>query len=222
MLIIGLTGSIAMGKSTVAGLFAKHGTPVISADDIVHDLYQKSAAPLVEQAFPGSTVTDSNSGARHVDRAALSDILSKEPRGFARLEALIHPLVRRQEWAFIQSHNQTGSPFVIIEIPLLFETGADRQMDRVVIASAPDDIQRQRALARPGMTEDKFKLLLSRQMPNDQKRQKADYIINTGCDIKETEKEVISLITELTTLSQQPSTAFSLWQTQMASDPGAD
>ena len=218
MLIIGLTGSIAMGKSTVAAMFEKHGTPVISADAIVHELYQTAAAPLVEAAFPGSTVIDEGSGHPRVDRAALSAILQNEPAGFARLEALIHPLVRRKEWAFIQAHQQKNTPFIIIEIPLLFETGADRQMDKVIIASAPDDVQRQRALARPGMTEEKFNLILSRQMPNTEKRQKADFIINTGSSLQETEAEVIGLIKELNKHSQQPTTAYPLWRAEMAKD----
>lgn len=211
MLIIGLTGSIAMGKSTVAKMFKDNGIPVISADDIVHSLYEGAATPLVEAAFPGSTKDNI------VDRTALSDILQNSPDGFKKLEALIHPLVREEEWQFIKNHHQLDTAIVVIEIPLLYETGADALMDYVVLASADEKTQRARALDRPNMTEEKFELILSKQMPDSEKRQKSDHIINTACTMEETDRAVNELINSLKNLEVKANpSAFQRWETQMA------
>ena len=202
MLIIGLTGSIAMGKSTVAKMLLDSGIPMISADQIVHDLYENEAVPLIEQAFPGSTENN------QVDREKLLKNLLKDEDGFKKLESLIHPLVRQKEWEFIKEHKDKGADLVAIEIPLLFETGAEKLMDSVLLASAPAEVQKQRVMARPGMTQEKFKTLLDKQMPDSEKRKKADFIVDTSCSLKETEEQLKEIIVSLK--NQQP-TAYDAW-----------
>lgn len=213
MLIIGLTGSIAMGKSTVARLFQEGGLPVISADQIVHDLYENAAvANEIEALFKGSTANG------RVDRAALMQRLDGKAENFKKLEALIHPLVRAEEWAFIKTQKQSGTPLIIIEIPLLFETGAEQLMDKVVLASASAADQKSRALSRPGMTEEKLAIILAKQMPDEEKRQKADIIINTSLSLEETAREVKAAITSLTALAKETadeSPAYKSWQAEM-------
>jgi len=188
MIILGLTGSIAMGKSTVAQMFSTKGIPVISADKIVHDLYNGKAAPLIETSFPGST------RGHKVDREKLMQSLLKQDQGFEKLEAIIHPLVRQEEWQFIQQHKTKGSEILIIEIPLLFETGAQDLMDAVILVSAPAEVQKQRALSRPNMSLEKFTSLVEKQMPDATKRTRADYIIETHTSLEETQTAVNSLI----------------------------
>lgn len=213
MLIIGLTGSIAMGKSTVARLFQEGGLPVISADQIVHDLYENApVANEIEALFNGSTANG------RVDRAALMQRLAGKAENFKKLEALIHPLVRAEEWAFIKAQKQAGTPLILIEIPLLFETGAEQLMDKVVLASASAADQKARALARPGMTEEKLAIILAKQMPDEEKRQKADIIINTSLSLEETAREVKAAITSLTVLAKETadeSPAYKSWQAEM-------
>lgn len=202
MLIIGLTGSIAMGKSTVAKMLLDNGIPMISADQIVHDLYENEAVPLIEQAFPGSTENN------QVNREKLLKNILKEEDGFKKLESLIHPLVRQKEWEFIKEHKDKGAELVAIEIPLLFETGAEKLMDSVLLASAPAEVQKQRVMARPGMTQEKFKTLLDKQMPDSEKRKKADFIVDTSCSLEETEEQLKEIIVSLK--HQQP-TAYDAW-----------
>ena len=228
MMIAGLTGSIAMGKSTVASLFKQHGIPIISADDLVHQLYQGRAVPLIEAAFPGTSEplikssisqsehrsTGQKAGDKIINRQKLMAALKANPDGLKQLEKMIHPLVREEEWAFISAEKINNSPLVIIEIPLLFETGADVMMDAVIVVSAPPDIQKQRAFERPNMDEDKFKALLANQMPDTEKRSKADYIINTGLSLQQTEDEVKTLIE---TLKSAPTRgAYETWKTQFS------
>lgn len=202
MLIIGLTGSIAMGKSTIAAMLEQNGIPIISADKIVHDLYREEAVPLIEKAFPGS----SENG--QVNREKLLKLILKEEEGFKKLENLIHPLVRQKEWEFIKEKKNKGSEIIAIEIPLLFETGADKILDAVLLASASADVQKQRVMQRPGMTEEKFKTLLSKQMPDAEKREKADYIVDTSCSLEETEDQLKEIIVSL---KQQQPTAYDAW-----------
>lgn len=202
MLIIGLTGSIAMGKSTVAKMLLDSGIPMISADQIVHDLYENEAVPLIEQAFPGSTENN------QVDREKLLKNLLKDEDGFKKLESLIHPLVRQKEWEFIKEHKDKGADLVAIEIPLLFETGAEKLMDSVLLASAPAEVQKQRVMARSGMTQEKFKTLLDKQMPDSEKRKKADFIVDTSCSLEETEEQLKEIIVSLK--NNQPK-AYDLW-----------
>jgi dephospho-CoA kinase len=191
MIRIGLTGSIGMGKSTTAKLFADAGVPVHDADAAVHDLYRDEAVPLVEAAFPGTT----RSGI--VDRVALGKQLSSEPTGFKRLEAIVHPLVRARELAFLEQQKAGGADLVVLDIPLLFESGGAERVDKIVVVSSDPQIQRLRVLARPDMTEEKFNLILSRQMPDAEKRARADYVVNTGDGIKAARKQVDEIIADL-------------------------
>ncbi|MBU4531778.1 MAG: dephospho-CoA kinase [Hoeflea sp.] len=191
MIIIGLTGSIGMGKSTTAEMFEAMGIPVNSADAVVHQLYEGEAAPLIEEAFPG-TAPDGV-----VDRRLLSEQLMAAPDGFARLEAIIHPLVRAREQEFIARARSRGEPMVVLDIPLLFETGAADRVDRIVVVSCAPEIQRERVLARAGMTEAKFAAILSRQTPDADKRQRADYVIDTGNGIDAARQQVADIVEEL-------------------------
>lgn len=191
MILIGLTGSIGMGKSTTAGLFAAEGVPVNDADAVVHDLYRNEAVKPVGAAFPGS-VRDGV-----VDREELARQLRENPAKFPLLEQIVHPLVRERERAFVERQRAAGTPMVLLDIPLLFETGGETRVDTVVVVTCDADIQRQRVLSRPGMTEDKFALILSRQTPDSEKRQRADYIIDTGHGIETARQRVREIIADL-------------------------
>lgn len=191
MIRIGLTGSIGMGKSTTAKLFADAGVPVHDADAAVHDLYRGEAVPLVEAAFPGTT----RDGI--VDRVALGKQLSSEPTGFKRLEAIVHPLVRARERVFLEQQKTGGADLVVLDIPLLFESGSAERVDKIVVVSSDPQIQRLRVLARPDMTEEKFNLILSRQIPDAEKRARADYVVNTGDGIEAARKQVDEIIADL-------------------------
>lgn len=187
-LIIGLTGSIGMGKSTVAAMFEAAGVPVFDADAEVRAMQGPSGelVPAIEAAFPGSTD----------ETGVLRDKLGKQVFGdkeaLGRLEAIVHPAVGAKREAFLIEH--FGAPFVVFDIPLLFEKGGHKAVDRIVVVSAPAEIQRQRVLARPDMTPEKFAHILSLQTPDAEKRERADHIIDTGQSIAETEDEVIELI----------------------------
>ena len=174
MIKIGLTGSIGMGKSTTAALFAAEGIPVNDADAVVHDLYRSDAVAPVEAAFPGVASTGV------VDRAELARRLADDPAGFKKLEAIVHPLVRMREQQFVEDQERLGADIVLLDIPLLFEAGAAHRVDTVVVVTCDPQVQRQRVLARPGMTEEKFEMILSRQIPDSQKRRQANFIIDTG------------------------------------------
>jgi len=197
MIIIGLTGSIGMGKSTTSDMFKALGVPVISADEIVHDLYSAEAAPLIEAAFPGTTTEGV------VDRQALSAKLMKAPEGFARLEAIIHPLVRAREKQFVDEAADRGEPLVLLDIPLLFETGSTDRVDTVIVVSCAPEIQRQRVMARPDMTAEKFEAILSRQTPDAEKRARADYVIDTGQGLDAARAQVNDIVAELTASSRK-------------------
>ncbi|MBB2749389.1 UNVERIFIED_ORG: dephospho-CoA kinase [Rhizobium aethiopicum] len=191
MLKIGLTGSIGMGKSTAGKLFAEAGIPLNDSDAVVHDLYAGEAAPLVDAAFPG-TMKD---GA--VDRHELGRQLALDPDGFKRLEAIVHPLVRKRETQFLKRQRAAGAEMVVLDIPLLFETGAWERVDVVVVVSAGPQIQRERVLAREGMTEEKFEMILSRQTPDTEKRRRADYLIDSSRSIAKTKERVLEIIADL-------------------------
>jgi len=191
MLRIGLTGSIGMGKSTMGKLFAEAGVPVNDSDAVVHDLYAGEAAPLVDAAFPGTM----KEGA--VDRQELARQLAGSADGFKRLEAIVHPLVRKREAEFIERERQRGSPMVLLDIPLLFETGAESRVDVIVVVSCDPQIQRERVLARPGMTVAKFDMILARQTPDAEKRARADYVIDTGHSIETARKRVAEIVSDL-------------------------
>ncbi|MBB3594717.1 dephospho-CoA kinase [Rhizobium sp. BK529] len=191
MLKIGLTGSIGMGKSAAAKLFAEAGVPVNDSDAVVHDLYAGEAAPLVDAAFPGTM----KNGA--VDRQELGRQLAQNPDGFKRLEQIVHPLVRKREIEFLQREKEAGAEMVVLDIPLLFETGAEQRVDAVVVVSADPQIQRKRVLARPNMTEEKFNMILSRQISDAEKRRRADYIVDSSHSIETARKQVANIIAEL-------------------------
>jgi dephospho-CoA kinase len=191
MLVIGLTGSIGMGKSTVARRFAANGIAVFDADAVVHELYEGEAVQAIEGAFPGAT----HDG--QVDRARLAELLKNENGALARLEAIVHPMVRGKREKFLGSQRQAGAQMVVLEIPLLFETGGENQVDVTVVVSAPANVQRARVLERPGMSEAKFDALLANQMPDAEKRGRADYVVDTDRSIEDTGKEIDKLITLL-------------------------
>lgn len=189
--ILGLTGSIGMGKSTVAAMFAAHGVPVFDADAAVHRLQGPGGAliPAIEAAFPGST------GPEGVLRDVLGAQVFGDPAALARLEEIVHPAVATLRREFMIEHG--GARLVVFDIPLLFEKGGTDQVDAVVVVSAPADIQRARVLARPGMTPEKFAKILSLQVPDAQKRARADHVIDTGASLAETERQVATLIASL-------------------------
>ncbi len=191
MIIVGLTGSIGMGKTTTAALFADEGVPVNDADQIVHDLYRSDAVEPIRAMFPDVIVEGV------VDRKKLSENLAKNPAKFADLEAVVHPLVRAREKAFLDEQRALGKKVVVLDIPLLFETGGDRRVDKIVVVSCEPAVQRQRVLSRPGMTPEKFELILSRQTPDAEKRARADYVIDTGHGIDMARSQVKTLLKEL-------------------------
>ncbi|HTI31613.1 MAG TPA: dephospho-CoA kinase [Sphingomonas sp.] len=187
MITIGLTGSIGMGKSTVAAMFEELGVPVFDADAAVRRLQGPGGALIapIEAAFPGTT------GPQGVDRAALSKVLH-DPEALKRLEAIVHPAVGEARVQFLQDH--ATAPIVVFDIPLLFETGGDNRVDVTVVVSAPPELQRKRVLARDGMTPDKFAAILARQMPDAEKRSRADHVIDTGVPLDETRAQVSALV----------------------------
>jgi dephospho-CoA kinase len=184
MIVLGLTGSIGMGKSTVARMFAEEGVPVFDADAVVHDLQGSDGALVsaIEALFPGTT------GMGGVDRTALAERALGEPEALKRLEALVHPAVAREREAFLAAH--AAAPLVVLDIPLLFEKGGAALVDRIAVVSADPAVQRARTLARPGMTEEKFDLILGHQLPDSEKRARADFVIPTDCSLDETRASV--------------------------------
>ncbi len=180
MLRIVLTGSIATGKSTVLAQFEQAGIPTYSADAAVHELYGAEAAPLVETLFPGTV------DGKTVNRAALSAALAKEPGRIRELEEVIHPLVREKAMAFMDKARETGADLVVVEIPLYFETGTKYAIDKVVVTACDPEIQRQRVLARPGMSTEKLNLILARQLSQAEKRERADFVIDTSGTMDDT------------------------------------
>jgi dephospho-CoA kinase len=184
VIVAGLTGSIGMGKSTVAAMFADEGVPVHDADATVHALYSGAAAPLIEQAFPGTA----SSG--RVDRLKLGAIVLADAAAMARLESIVHPLVRAEEQRFLERQRQAGAPLVILDIPLLFETGRDSDVSQIVVVSAGEEAQRERVLKRPGMTEDKFRAILARQVSDAEKRRRATHVVDTSGSLEDTRMQV--------------------------------
>lgn len=180
MLRVVLTGSIATGKSTVLARFAENGVPVYSADEAVHEIYAGEGAPLVETLFPG-TVRDGV-----VDRKALSAAIAAEPGRISELEEVIHPLVREKAVEFFDRAEQAGAEFAVIEIPLFYETGSQYAIDSVIVTHCDPQIQRERVLARPAMSAEKLDLILSRQLTQEEKRARADHLIDTSGTMEET------------------------------------
>ena len=192
MIILGLTGSIGMGKSTTAKMFADAGVPVSDADRMVHALYAGAAVPHIEKAFPG-TVSDGV-----VDRDKLAATVLGDPARLRELEAIVHPLVRAETDAFVERHRQAGAPLIVLDIPLLFETGGMNRVDRILVVTAPADVQRERVLSRPGMTEEKFDAILAKQVPDAEKRRRADFVIDTSRGMDAARENVLRIIAELT------------------------
>jgi dephospho-CoA kinase len=192
-LIIGLTGSIGMGKSETARMFARLGIPVYDSDAAVHRLYEPGGGAVdpIERAFPG-TVRDGR-----VDRAALSRRLAGDEAAFRTLERIVHPLVAADQREFLERAGRDGADMVVQDVPLLFETGGHARMDAVVVVSAPADVQRRRVLARPDMTEEKLAQILSRQMPDEEKRARAHYIVETGKGLDHAFEQVKRIVAEL-------------------------
>jgi dephospho-CoA kinase len=188
MIVLGLTGSIGMGKSTTARLFRDQGVLVHDADASVHALYRGRAAPLIEEAFPG-VVSDGV-----VDRALLREALERRPEGFTALEAIVHPLVREEEEIFLQQARAAAARAVVLDIPLLFETGSAGRCDMVVVVTTTPEIQRQRVMARPGMTVDLFQKLLGRQMPDAEKRVRAHFLVDSGHGVDSARRQVQAIL----------------------------
>ncbi|NBJ12953.1 dephospho-CoA kinase [Microvirga arsenatis] len=185
--VLGLTGSIGMGKSATAALFRRLGIPVHDADAAVHRLYRGRAAPLIEKAFPG-TVTD---GA--VDRARLGAAVLADPARMRELEAIVHPLVREEEEAFLRQASALA-PVVVLDIPLLFETGGEKRCDATLVVTAPAEVQRARVLARPGMTAEKFSAILAKQMPDRDKRERAHFLVDSSRGFASAEAQVRTIL----------------------------
>lgn len=174
MLILGLTGSIGMGKSTTAKLFAEAGVPVYDADATVHHVYEGEAAPAIEAAFPGTTVDGK------VDRTLLSPKVVHDAEAMKRLESIVHPMLRAHHQKFLDDAERSGAPIAVVDVPLLFETGGEKRVDAVVVVTTAPDIQRERILARDGMTPEKLDAILARQLPDAEKRKRADFVVDTS------------------------------------------
>ena len=201
MLILGLTGSIGMGKSETARMFERRGIPVYDADAAVHRLYEKGGAAVepVSAAFPG-TLKD---GA--IDRQALGAAVLGRPGELERLERIVFPLLRGEREAWLKAQDHAGHPLIVLDIPLLFETGAEGGVDFVVVVSAPADVQKSRVLERPGMTPAKLDAILAKQMPDAEKRRRADAVLETGTGLAETEAALDRLLERL---KDQPARAW--------------
>jgi dephospho-CoA kinase len=189
--ILGLTGSVGMGKSTTAAMFRELGVPVHDADATVHTLYRSAAVPLIEVAFPGTTGPDG------VDRDALGARVLGDKEAMAQLEAIVHPLVREAEQNFLDQARKEGAALVVLDIPLLFETGAENRCDAVLVVSADHVTQRARVLARPGMTEERFNMIHVKQLPDAEKRRRAHFIVDTGRGLDAARRQVRHVVRTL-------------------------
>jgi len=191
MMIVGLTGSMAMGKSTAAEYLKRFDIPVFDSDGTVHAIYEGEAVEAIDQAFPGVA-----EGGR-VNRKTLGEAIAGDPAALARLEAIVHPLVRRKQRDFVLAEQARGADLVILDIPLLFESGADKLCDAVIVVSAPAQAQRERLAARKGMTPEKVDELLARQMPDAEKRARADFVVDTGGTIPQSRAQLDRIIATL-------------------------
>jgi dephospho-CoA kinase len=197
MFILGLTGSLGMGKSTTARFFAEEGVPVHDADAVVHRLYDGEAAPAIEAAFPGTTA-----GGK-VDRDKLSARVLGDSAALKRLEAIVHPLVHEAERRLLAEAEARGEKVAVLDIPLLFETGGENRVDAVVVVSAPPHVQRSRVLARPGMTVDKLEAILAKQMPDEEKRRRADFVVDTSRGFEAARAEVRAILDAVATMPKR-------------------
>jgi dephospho-CoA kinase len=197
MFILGLTGSLGMGKSTTARFFAEEGVPVHDADAVVHRLYDGEAAAAIEAAFPGTTA-----GGK-VDRDKLAACVLGDSAALKRLEAIVHPLVQEAERRLLAEAETRGEKVAVLDIPLLFETGGEKRVDAVVVVSAPPDVQRARVLERPGMTADKLEAILAKQMPDEEKRRRADFVVDTSRGFEAARAEVRAILDAVATMPKR-------------------
>lgn len=188
MLIIGLTGSVGMGKTTAGAHLAQRGVEVFDSDEAVHELYRGAAVSVIGGAFPEAVVNGV------VDRSRLVQAVIGFPEQLARLEALVHPLVREAQWRFLKSRREAGARMTALDIPLLFETGGDALMDVTIVLTAPPEVQRARVMRRPGMTEQKFRAILARQTPDAEKQARADFVVDTSGPVSSTRKRLDEII----------------------------
>jgi len=197
MFILGLTGSLGMGKSTTTKFFAEAGVPVHDADAVVHRLYEAEAVPLIETAFPGTTA-----GGK-VDRDKLAQRVLNDTAAIEKLEAIVHPLVRSSEKRFLADAERNGAAVAVLDIPLLFETGGEKRCDAVVVVSSPAAVQRARVLARPGMTEQKFAAILAKQMADAEKRTRADFVVDTSKGFDAARAQVRDILARIATMPKR-------------------
>ena len=197
MIVLGLTGSIGMGKSTTARFFADEGVPVLDADAVVHGLYEGEAVPAIEAAFPGVTVNGK------IDRAELGRRVLGDAKALKKLESIVHPLYRAAEQRFLAAAEANGARVAVLDVPLLFETGGNSRCDAVVVVSAPAEIQRARALERPGMTLDKLEALNQRQVPDAEKRRRADFVVDTSQGFDSARAQVRAILKRAAQLPQR-------------------
>ncbi|RIK98055.1 MAG: dephospho-CoA kinase [Proteobacteria bacterium] len=197
MRVLGLTGSMGMGKSTTAKLFAEEGVPVYDADATVHLIYENEAAPAIEAAFPGTT----DNG--RVDRQKLSARVVHDPAAMKRLEAIVHPMLKAHHQKFLDEAEQSGAPVAVVDVPLLFETGGDARVDAVVVVTTAEDIQRERLLARKTMTPEKLDAILARQMPDAEKRRRADFIVDTSHGLEPVRARIRDILREVVTMPKR-------------------
>lgn len=197
MFILGLTGSIGMGKSTTAQLFAEAGVPVHDSDAAVHRLYDGEAVGAIETAFPGTTANG------QVDRQKLGAVVVNDSVALKRLEGIVHPLVRQSEAKFLEEARARGEKVVLLDIPLLYETGGEKRVDAVVVVTAPAEMQRKRVLTRPGMTPKKLDALLAKQMPDAEKRRRADFIVDSGGGLESAREQVRNILAKIAKMPDQ-------------------
>jgi dephospho-CoA kinase len=197
MMILGLTGSIGMGKSTTAKLFAEAGVPVYDADATVHRVYEGEAVPAIEAAFPGTT-SDGK-----VDRAKLSATVVHDPAAIQRLEQIVHPMLRSYHQKFLQDAEQAGAPVVVMDVPLLFETGGEKRVDAVVVVTTAPEVQRERILARGTMTAEMLDAILARQTPDAEKRRRADFVVDTSHGLDPVRVRIRDILAEVVKMPQR-------------------
>lgn len=190
MRVLGLTGSIGMGKSTTAKLFIEAGVPVYDADATVHMVYDGEAAPLIEAAFPGTTMNGK------VDRTKLSPLVVHDAAAMKKLEAIVHPLLGRYHKKFLDDAEASGAPVAVVDVPLLYETGGERRVDAVVVVSTDPEQQRKRILARDGMTAEKLDAILARQLPDAEKRKRADFVVDTSHGLEPVRERIGEILAE--------------------------
>jgi dephospho-CoA kinase len=199
MIILGLTGSIGMGKSTTAKLFAEAGVPVYDADATVHKIYEGEAAPAVEAAFPGTTVEGK------VDRNKLSAQVVPDPAAIKKLEQIVHPMLRAYHRQFLRDAEASGAAVAVVDVPLLFETGGEQRVDAVVVVTATPEIQRQRVLARDNMTAERFEAILARQLPDAEKRRRAHFVVDTSHGLDPVRARIRDILAEAVKMPQRRS-----------------